>query len=410
LAARIPPRSAQATPELIDLSAFYNAALGDNWHNSWQLGNNLAILPSGLQTLAGTKFDVRGIVQLSSRGLFGTYPGRVAAIPVNLQCRQLCFLHSAGYGFKDPDGTLIGRYLVHFVDGQTREIPIVLGWDVRDWRLPGQKAQTTRSIVAWRPGAPDNRNLYKSTWTNPLPNLKIVNLDFESCQAFPAPFLIAMTAQQSETSAPPVASVEASPDERFLKRDALAPAELIDLSVFFNAALVDRWSVAPNTSVVAHLGDLPRGVQTFAGTQFDIRGVIQLSSKNLVERGLKFPDAVESILVGRACRRLQFLQGAVAGEREKEGALLGKYVIHLANGERAELPVVFGLDVRDWRMTLDPQARRAVLACQLQDVGGELLLYKSTWTNTLPNTSVERVDFVSAQADAGPFLLAITAE
>jgi hypothetical protein len=38
--------------------------------------------------------------------------------------------------------------------------------------------------------------LYKTTWDNPLADLEIISIDFVSNMAAPAPFLIAITAEQ----------------------------------------------------------------------------------------------------------------------------------------------------------------------------------------------------------------------
>jgi len=61
----MPPRDPKADKQMLDLSAFYNAALSESWHGGTE--NDLAALPAGLQTLDGVKFDIRGIVQLRSK-------------------------------------------------------------------------------------------------------------------------------------------------------------------------------------------------------------------------------------------------------------------------------------------------------------------------------------------------------
>jgi hypothetical protein len=65
----IPLRDPSASPALLDLSKFYNAALDKTWHPG-MAENNLAALPSGLQTFGGIMFDVRGVVQLAGRRLW----------------------------------------------------------------------------------------------------------------------------------------------------------------------------------------------------------------------------------------------------------------------------------------------------------------------------------------------------
>src|SRR5262249_21973858 len=55
----IPAREALAGPSMVDLSAFYNAGLTSNWSGD-QTDNELSELPPGIQTLAGTSYDIRG--------------------------------------------------------------------------------------------------------------------------------------------------------------------------------------------------------------------------------------------------------------------------------------------------------------------------------------------------------------
>jgi hypothetical protein len=136
LARRIPPRAPQTEARLIDLGAYFNAPLTETWHTQGAdeaagLTNDLSALPRGRQTLAGVEFDVRGVVQLSIPGWPGRYPERVAGIKVGQPCRRLHFLHATGWVV--PDGTVIGRYVIHYADGQRAEVPIRYGQDVRDW-------------------------------------------------------------------------------------------------------------------------------------------------------------------------------------------------------------------------------------------------------------------------------------
>ena len=201
LAQRIPPRSAQARAELLDLSGFYNAVLSQDWHGPRE-GNDLASLPQGLQSFAGTDFDVRGIVQLSSQVLSGPileFPEKVEGIPVHRECRALYFLHASGGSANRLEGTLLGKYVVHFANGEQQEIPIAYGLDVRDWWIESNEPTTTcRSVIAWRGSNPQAKHgirLFKSAWTNATTQIKIDTLDYVSSHGTSAPFLIAITAE-----------------------------------------------------------------------------------------------------------------------------------------------------------------------------------------------------------------------
>ena len=198
----IPPRIAQAPPNLIDLSEYFNAALVQTWHPGTfptYYTNTLEELPPGLLQLGGQVFDVRGIVQLSGSELKragGQFPQQITGIKINQACRQLHFLQAAGW--RSTDGTAIGTYRVHYADGQVQAIPIVYGADVRDWNMDSDPTvKVTRSTVAWSGfnSAKVVVRLYKTTWVNPLPEMEIASLDYVSAMAPSAPFLLAVTAE-----------------------------------------------------------------------------------------------------------------------------------------------------------------------------------------------------------------------
>jgi len=197
----IPPRNPRLSPKLIDLSPHYNAGLDEPLHTKANPGNNLSVLPRGLQTLAGIQFDVRGVVQLSSSRVkeldpVTDYPERVNGIKVGRQCRRLHFLHASGIAV--ADGTQIGSYIVHYADGQQSVIPLIYGKNVRDWWVFGNEAPARKQLqVAWTGtnAAPALICLFKTTWDNPLPGLEISTIDYVSKMTPAAPFLVALTVE-----------------------------------------------------------------------------------------------------------------------------------------------------------------------------------------------------------------------
>lgn len=194
LAKQIRPRDPQADKNLIDLSNYYNALLT----NSWELASgeetirkDLSELPQGLQTLAGTRFDVRGIVQLHSPRLAqGAYPQAIRGIKAGVKCSKLHFLH--GTRLAAGAGTRIGSIIIHYADAQQASVPIVFGENVRDWRAPGACGN---AVVAWSATNTTSRiGLYKCGWLNERPEIEITTLDYVSEWTDSAPFLIAITA------------------------------------------------------------------------------------------------------------------------------------------------------------------------------------------------------------------------
>jgi hypothetical protein len=198
---------------LIDLSAFYNASLSAPWHPG-PAGNHLAELPRGIQTFAGTRFDVRGLVQVMARpfleGIEGfqgpdaflPYPNQVDGIPISRKLERLQILHAVE-GNQLPDGTRVGHYLVHYANGRSEEIPIIYGRDARDWHeAPDIPVGVNDAVIAWKGTNPASKQLgdggirlFKSTWKNPAPAIEVATVDFVGEHPSAYPFLVALTAE-----------------------------------------------------------------------------------------------------------------------------------------------------------------------------------------------------------------------
>jgi hypothetical protein len=163
--------------------------------------NDLSELPKGLREFGGRMFDVRGIVGVGGLCLDGRmWPPQVMNIRVAARCRSLHFLQAAV--FEMPQELRIGSYVLHYADGQTAELPLVCGKDLRDWwTLAGEPKETPNATVAWTGNTPlaatkgQTIRLWKRTYENPRPDVEITHLDFVSAMAFPAPFVVAITVE-----------------------------------------------------------------------------------------------------------------------------------------------------------------------------------------------------------------------
>jgi len=193
--------SDQESPsQFIDLSSHFNDLLDDGWQHQLMAGNNLGTLPRGRQVLGGIEFDVRGIIQLTSRKLKQsaagiTFPERVREIRVARKCREIHFLQATGWNA--PPGTWVGSYIVHYVDDTSEEAPILYGHGTGNWWAMLVDLKRPGDGVVWQGTNAANKpvQLFKQSWTNPHPDLEIKSLDFESKLTRVAPFLIAATAQ-----------------------------------------------------------------------------------------------------------------------------------------------------------------------------------------------------------------------
>lgn len=189
-------------------------------------------------------------------------------------------------------------------------------------------------------------------------------------------------------------------------RDPKADRQLIDLTNYYTLALTEDASGAFGYTLDA----LPMGVKQLGTVQYDLRGVVQVSSQQFDGAGEKFPEAVKGIPVGLKCHKLCFLHASRWTEDNR--TKIGSYVIHYANGRTWEVPIVFGVDLRDWRPMHDPGAGDGGPAAAWQGhdkAGNEVVLFETTWTNPLPLKEIASIDLVSAMTNAAPFLVAVTA-
>jgi hypothetical protein len=412
---RVPERSRQANQDLVDLSDYYTASLDADWLK--KPGANLGSLPKGVQAFANAAFDVRGLIQLAGkRALEETgmaFPRAVNGITINYKGRRLHFLH--GTAWSAEEGATIGEYVLHFANGRRKSIPIVYQRNVGDWWIREGDPVPTDADVAWTGENEASHELgrqiqlYRYTANNPFPNEMIETIDFVSAMTESAPFLVGMTVEPNEPKYEGFKAVTI--DNPIVPRSPQASPDLVDLSDHYNASLDDDWFQHPGHD----LQDVPKGVQMLGGVAFDVRGLIQLAgTQSLDVSGVVFPEAVTGIRVNRKGRRLHFLQAC--GWSADEGAQLGEYVIHYADGQTRSAPILYQRNVLDWWVGAEdahPTEAQEVWrgsnpATRAVDMATHLIKY--TWENPLPDVEVQTIDFVSDVIAAAPHLVAVTVE
>jgi hypothetical protein len=200
-------------------------------------------------------------------------------------------------------------------------------------------------------------------------------------------------------------------------RESKARPNLVDLSSGYNSRLDEFWQPegAPEVLQQNHLGAMPRGVQRLGTVDFDVRGLIQLASSRTAAGGIALPTEAPGIRVGHKCRRLHFLHGTQW--RVKDGTRIGSYVLHYADGTQAELPIVYGQQVRDWWSSgnEDYEAKTARVVWKGANTATErqkasLRVFESIRDNPRAEQPIQSVDFISSMTDSAPFLIAITLE
>jgi WD40 repeat protein/serine/threonine protein kinase len=190
-------------------------------------------------------------------------------------------------------------------------------------------------------------------------------------------------------------------------RDQTDP-HLVDLSAFYNAGFKGNWYRDREDN---DLSELPTGSEEFDGTSFEVRGLVQIGNET---NG--FPDSVIGLPVKGKVHRIHFLHSAIRGS-DRTGTVVGKYVIHYADGTIDDRPLVLGNDVLDW-WTKPPdsgssQKLQVAWTGYNRNSRGEgktIQLYKTTWEIPRSDAEIVSMDFVSAKQTTAPFLVAISVE
>jgi beta-galactosidase len=151
-------------------------------------------LPTGKHVLAGVPYEVYEfatspvptVVMIDGPGVPGKLPAELKGIPVNAKADALFFLMAARVDKRpSPDDRKKGkpqqlaRYLVHYADGKTAEVPIDAEVHVDDYRqktpaaVPGAQVAWTRQYE----GTDQSAVAYSVQWTNPRPEVVIASID-----------------------------------------------------------------------------------------------------------------------------------------------------------------------------------------------------------------------------------------
>jgi hypothetical protein len=172
-------------------------------------------LPTGKQALAGVVYQVYDFptspvpnaVMLGGGGIPNSPPEEVRGIEVGQKADALFFLQAARIDARMDERERregkqyeMARYVVHYADGQTAEIPVVAERDVDDYRQAEPRAIPGAQIAWTRPyaGTPFQAVAYAMQWNNPRPAVEIQSIDLvygKDRRGVPA--LLALTAARA---------------------------------------------------------------------------------------------------------------------------------------------------------------------------------------------------------------------
>ena len=152
--------------------------------------------------------------------------------------------------------------------------------------------------------------------------------------------------------------------------------------------------------------DLPLGKQKFAGVPYNVYEfatspvptVVMLDGKGVPGR---LPRQVAGIPVGRKADALFFLQAARIDRpmndqerKQKKRFELFRYVVHYADGSRADVPVFSQIGVDDYRQDSPQALPEAQIAWTkpYQAAGPAAVAYSMQWNNPHPEKEIATID------------------
>jgi beta-galactosidase len=169
-------------------------------------------LPTGRQTFAGVTYQIYDFptspvptaIMLAGQSVPNKLPDAVTGIPVHQKADALFFLQTARIDqrrnndeIRDKKQYELARYVIHYADGQTANVPVTSEIDVDDYRqqapaaIPGAQLAWVRSY----PGTDFKAVAYAKQWNNPRPNVEITTIDMvQGTDRRGVPALLAITA------------------------------------------------------------------------------------------------------------------------------------------------------------------------------------------------------------------------
>ena len=151
-------------------------------------------LPQGRQRLSGVEYDiyemptspVPQVLMLAGKGLPAELPEQIAGIPIHARADALFFLHTARLDQRMNDRDrrehkkfAMFRYVVHYSDGQTEDVPVHAEIDI-DHYVQRRPSALPGAQVAWigpYESSEDNAVAYAKQWNNPRPDVEIASVD-----------------------------------------------------------------------------------------------------------------------------------------------------------------------------------------------------------------------------------------
>jgi len=175
---------------------------------------DLGQLPVGRNEFAGVTYEIRdyksspvpSCVILAGPGIRGQLPAEIA-LKAGRKADAIFFLHTFNRAkewrarWPDENAPTAFKYVVHYADGQSVDIPVLYGEGVDHW-ITTSPMGLKSAALAWSarfPGdeSPDEAAIYQMQWNNPRPDVVIQTIDLMyglEGSKYGTPALLAITA------------------------------------------------------------------------------------------------------------------------------------------------------------------------------------------------------------------------
>ena len=176
-----PPQDMGDGFKALDLAPFTNSPLNrmlkdSNDSTFVNYGNTEASSNAGAALGFTIGKNLLGSVPFFSNGRYLAMEARseVSRIPLREKVKSLHFFHG---GQRGQNASSLGFYRVHYSDGTTLDIPIVVGVTLADFNRAGKFPSKTQVITTVADSKNRKINLQRYDWRNPNPDKEIDSLD-----------------------------------------------------------------------------------------------------------------------------------------------------------------------------------------------------------------------------------------
>lgn len=382
-------------------------------------GSSWDAVPKGRQVVGDVPFEFAGLVEVAGTGGLEynrDHPTRANAIRVGRPVAALHLLHGAGFAV--PDRTTIARLVLHYANGQSRELPIRYGEHVRNWwDEPNDESDAVldaQTRVGWTGRSPETDafkvglRLFHTRFANPLPDQVVESVDLVSTLSRCSEVLLGLTVEEPGAPVPAVFAAAAG--------TAAGPAAGEFFPVPLKAFCTRTYEVIdqdPDSSWAY----APHGRHVFNGVLFELPGVMEVSGLGAARDDNPLPTSIRDIPLGRKARRLHLLHGGAADLGE--GTPLAKLVLHYADGREHTLSLVYGVNVRNWYkggdkkdQVTDPNTKLGWTgdSPRSRRFGSTLRIYQTAFDLPWPDVELKSVDFVSLLSESVSVVPGMTLE